>query len=294
MTKSPSILDHIPESHTGNYDDVISADESVLKSWYYFVKTKAPNNGYIYRSFFPETKQITREVSYKDESFKVRHGLAKYWHENGKLKSIGQYVDSQKTGIWKSYDRKTGALRSQGEYIFGKRYGVWSFNDKEGRLKEEINYEFGLKEGEFAEYDSLSNVINTGIYRSDTIFNQSKITIPESTSDEQMPCWAKCKSKKNLEQRKECSEKALLKYIYNKLTYPTNARKYGLQGMTVTQFKIGKDGRTKDIDVIIGLCQEFVDMNTSIILNMPSWEPGMKNGEKVDVLYTLPIRYKIN
>lgn len=294
---NPSLYNANSASFKNKYKEFINSDETVITSWYNYVKTKSNDNSYILRTFFPETKQITSEIKFKDKSVRIANGKAKYWHENGNLKSEGTYSNSHSVGLWKFYHRKTGNISSKGKFDSNKKQGVWEIYDTNGRLQEILNYNNGIREGKFTQYDSLKIVINEGIYKADTIFQQTKIDTTDSTLDfgitEQMPYLSKCKEIKNRELRNKCSYKALLEYIYRNLKYPKNARKMGLEGMTVTQFAIDKDGSIKDIDVVIGLCQEFKDLNLKILSNMPKWEPGIQHGEKVKVLYTLPIKYKL-
>jgi protein TonB len=55
----------------------------------------------------------------------------------------------------------------------------------------------------------------------------------------------------------ECSNLALLNYIYKNLKYPRMAREYGVQGSAIAQFVIDKDGSITDINIKRGLCQDI-------------------------------------
>lgn len=294
---NPSLLNTNSENFKNRYQEFINSDETEIASWYHYVKTKSNDTVYILRTFFPETKQITSEIRFKDKSMRMTNGPAKYWHENGNLKSEGTYTNSQLTGLWKYYDRKSGKISSKGSFVSDKKQGTWEIYDTEGRIEEILNYENNIREGKFTQYDTLNSVINEGVYTADTIFQQTKSDTKndklKTGTDEQMPYLSQCKEIENIELRNKCSSKAFIEYIYSNLKYPKNARTFGLEGMTVTQFVIDKDGSITDIDVVIGLCQEFKDQNMELLSNMPKWEPGIKNGEKVRVLYTIPIKYRL-
>lgn len=296
-TPNPSLFNANSEKFKNRYKEYLNSDEVEIASWYNYVKTKSNDNSYIVRTFFPETKQITSEVKFKDKSTRIASGPAKYWYENSNLKSEGTYINSQAVGLWKFYHRKSGKISSQGNFDSNKKQGKWEIYDSEGRLQEVLNYRNDIREGNFTQYDSLKVVINEGIYNADTIVQQTKLDTTNYAlgieMDEQMPFLSQCMEIENRELRNKCSNKALLEYIYKSLKYPKNARNLGLEGTTVTQFVIDKDGSVKDIDVVIGLCQEFKDLNINILSNMPKWEPGIQRGEKVKVLFTLPIKYKI-
>ncbi len=283
-------------SFKNKYTEFIQADEKIVYSWYHYVITELPNRKYIVRTFYPETKQITIEAICSKPSFKTKNGLAKSWHENGYLQSEGKYVQNKKVDYWKYYHRANGNIASEGKYIIGEKEGLWKSYDAKGRIASEINYIKNIKDGNFMMYDSLGTITNQGEYKGDTIYSQTLFIDSENKEiddSECMPYLSQCKNISDVEERTKCSNEALLKYVYTNLRYPAKARLYEIEGMTVTQFTIDKTGSIKDINVIIGLCEDLKKENLKVIKNMPKWEPGVKNGKKVDVLYTLPIRYKL-
>lgn len=160
VTQNPSLFNANSEEFRYRYKDFVNADETEIASWYNYVKTRTIDNRYILRTFFPETKQITSEVNFIDKSTRIAHGPARYWHENGNLKSEGMYVNSQAIGLWKSYHRKTGKLSTVGNYDSNKKQGRWEIYDIEGRIQEVLYYERGFREGNFIQYDSLKEIIN--------------------------------------------------------------------------------------------------------------------------------------
>lgn len=275
------------------YIEYIGSDEVPITTWYHYVTTKKDGK-YILRTFYPETKQITSEISYLDKKMKKEDGPSKRWYENGNVRSEGKYVSGDKEGLWKYYHRSTGLLSSQGKYKSDKLQGAWKFFDNKGRLSKKINYVNDLKEGAFTSYDSLNVVVNEGIYRADTIFKQTKIEEDSELKHvRQMPYLTECKSIKDDKLRNECSRNALMRYVYRNLRYPENARRYQIQGKTITRFVVDKNGFIKDVEVLTGLCDDIKRENLRLVINMPSWEPGIQDGEKVGVRYTLPIKYKL-
>ena len=63
--------------------------------------------------------------------------------------------------------------------------------------------------------------------------------------------------------------------------------------MTVTSFIVEKDGSISDVDVIRGLNQGFKDECLRVMQNMPLWKAGTQKGEKVKVIFNLPVRFKL-
>lgn len=88
---------------------------------------------------------------------------------------------------------------------------------------------------------------------------------------------------------------ALFTYLSSNVHYPESAHKKGIQGRTICQFVVNKDGSIVDVEVIrsagnIDLDKEAV----RVISNMPNWKPGMIDGKTVRVKYTIPINFSLN
>lgn len=276
------------------YAEFLEPGEKEINSAYHYVTTRAGDKSFIMRTFFPETRQITSKVTYFDKALTQGHGPAKYWHENGHPKAEGMYQNSNKEGVWRYYHRANGNLSRQGSYAIGKETGLWKFFNEDGYLQEEVNYVNGIKEGKFIVYDSLQTIVNEGIYRNDEIFEQTKVdTFFSNTIEEVLPYLAQCHHITDEQERRKCSDEALLKHVYTSLRYPRDAREYGIQGRTFVQFVIDKNGDVKDIDVVIGLCQSLKEATGKVAETLPKWKPGIQQGEPVDVQYTLPVTFRL-
>ena len=100
---------------------------------------------------------------------------------------------------------------------------------------------------------------------------------------------------KMVEQRPEFpgGMNALMQFIGKNLKYPSSAVAAGIQGRVVCQFIVSAEGKVKDVKVIQGLSPELDAEAVRLIESMPDWIPGEQNGEKVNVYYTIPIRFKL-
>lgn len=107
-----------------------------------------------------ENGQLLYEGQFKDD---VPYGKFKYYHSNGKLKSVtefvqgvhkvntmifhenghvaseGAFVDQQKDGEWRYYSEKDTLIKVE-NYQLGKRNGVWKTYSTGGVLLQECNY----------------------------------------------------------------------------------------------------------------------------------------------------------
>lgn len=115
---------------------------------------------------------------------------------------------------------------------------------------------------------------------------------------EQMPRFPGCEDIGGSEKDKEnCAKEKMLQYIYKNLKYPAIARENGVEGMTVLQFVVSETGAVKDIKVVrdIGAgCGDAAKKVVQAMNNLPQkWTPGKQRGRPVKVLYTLPVKFKL-
>ena len=277
------------------YADYLKEGEKINKSWYHYVTTETENKEYFARVFYPETRQIISLVQYKSSKCKVKNGYAMYWSEQGTLTSEGNYKDDKRIGKWSNYSRNTGDLVSEGSYENNKRSKIW-INFKNKQPRSSYVYLDGKREGEFIVFDSLGTIANKGIYKSDTIFSQTKIAVPlKVDSDEKMPMFKseKCEELSSYQEQKKCAEGEMLRYIYKNLTYPDFARKYRIEGRAIVQFTVDKNGDIIDVEFVRSMCQEIRNTCTKLIEGMPRWIPGVQRGKNVKVGYTLPILFRL-
>ena len=89
-------------------------------------------------------------------------------------------------------------------------------------------------------------------------------------------------------------EVALYAFLAKNLKYPKLAKEIGMVGKVLVQFIVWKDGTIRDIKILRGLgsgCDEEV---IRVINKMPRWKPGMQGGKKVNVMFRMPISFKLN
>lgn len=114
---------------------------------------------------------------------------------------------------------------------------------------------------------------------------------------EEMPRFPGCEDIVELTEKKACAQKNMLEYIYKNLVYPTEARDKGIEGLVVLQFIVEKDGSLtgiKTVRSIGGGCdKESMRVIESMNTMDSKWIPGKQRGEKVRVLFTLPVRFKL-
>ncbi len=111
---------------------------------------------------------------------------------------------------------------------------------------------------------------------------------------EEMPRFPGCEDLDGSAKEKEkCAKQKMLEFIYKNLKYPKEARNADIEGMTVIQFIIEKDGRISSGKIARDIGAGCGTESLRIVNSMPTWIPGKQKGKAVRVQYTLPVKFKI-
>lgn len=115
---------------------------------------------------------------------------------------------------------------------------------------------------------------------------------------EDMPTFPGCSNLPDRAARKACSDEKLMAFLYENVSYPDIARENGVEGTVVVQFVVNTDGSITDMRVlrdIGGGCGDEALRLVAAMNELPErWTPGKQRGMPVRVMYTLPIRFKLN
>jgi len=115
---------------------------------------------------------------------------------------------------------------------------------------------------------------------------------------ENMPAFPGCDSEIDRVAIQDCSKKKLVEYIYSNLKYPQAAKEKGVEGTVVCQFVVLTDGSLDAIKIIREIgegCGDEVKRVVESMNNMESkWSPGSQQGKKVKVMYSLPVKFKLD
>ena len=89
-------------------------------------------------------------------------------------------------------------------------------------------------------------------------------------------------------------QQELLKYIQENLIYPKLALKKQIQGRSICQFIVEKDGSISHIQVVRSSGNKSLDRAAiRVIKTMPKWTPGRLQGKIVRTHFTLPVNFRI-
>lgn len=85
-----------------------------------------------------------------------------------------------------------------------------------------------------------------------------------------------------------------MQFLSNNVKYPPIAQENGIQGRTIVQFVVNKDGSIGDIEVVRSSGYSVFDREAiRVVLSMPRWKPGTQRGKPIRVKYTLPVNFKL-
>jgi len=88
-------------------------------------------------------------------------------------------------------------------------------------------------------------------------------------------------------------ETALKNFIAEHIKYPSNAKDDGIEGTVYVTFIIDKFGKVVEPRIARGVIPALDLEAIRVVESLPGWEPGKQNGVKVNVLYTLPVKFKL-
>ena len=86
---------------------------------------------------------------------------------------------------------------------------------------------------------------------------------------------------------------ALMTYLGSNIKYPTISQETGSQGKVIVQFVVDRDGTISNPEVVRGVDPYLDKEAIRVISSMPKWTPGVQNGKKVRVKYTVPVSFRL-
>ncbi|MDA0569226.1 MAG: energy transducer TonB [Bacteroidetes bacterium] len=109
---------------------------------------------------------------------------------------------------------------------------------------------------------------------------------------ENMPALAQCKTMRG-DERHQCTQMEIIKYVSKNTTYPPIAKDAGIQGTVFVYFVVGKDGIVKDVKVLREVDSRLDKEAKRVVESLPRFDPGSQRGKNVSVQYTIPVKFII-
>lgn len=98
-----------------------------------------------------------------------------------------------------------------------------------------------------------------------------------------------CEQNLGLKEKRKCSDEKMFEFIYNKLTYPLEAKEKEIEGTVAVSFTVEKDGCISNIKVVKDIGGGCGEEALRICELMPDWE----GGSATRVQYNIPINFEL-
>ncbi len=86
-------------------------------------------------------------------------------------------------------------------------------------------------------------------------------------------------------------EEGVMDFIGTNIRYPKYAQDHGISGRVLVRFVVETDGSITNVEVLQGIGGGCDEEAVRVVKMMPKWFPAEKDGEKVRVMFTLPINF---
>jgi len=83
--------------------------------------------------------------------------------------------------------------------------------------------------------------------------------------------------------------KELASYLSKNIRYPRNSRNSSTRGRVIICFKVEKDGKITNVDIVKGVNKILNKEAKRVVTNMPNWKPALQNGIAVSSVLNIPI-----
>lgn len=201
--------------------------------------------------------------------------------------SIYLYNDiKSKRGTIKTYFI-TGQLKSECQYsdIKLKRLeGVSKHYYDNGTLHSEINYFDGKPNGEIKTFYSNGKIRRSDQFENGNFISGQCYTIEgkDTTHFDFMVL-----------PQYPGGEEARMKFLNENVNYPRQARRNNIYGTVIVEFVVNKYGKITKIGIIQSVDKLLDKEAIRVVEMMPRWKPGLMEGDKVSILYHMPIKFKL-
>jgi TonB family protein len=85
----------------------------------------------------------------------------------------------------------------------------------------------------------------------------------------------------------------LMKFVVENTKYPKEAMEKGIQGIVYVRFVVNSTGKVENTIVMRSVDPILEEEAKRVILSMPDWKPGSKDGKPVGVYFIVPVQFKL-
>lgn len=85
----------------------------------------------------------------------------------------------------------------------------------------------------------------------------------------------------------------MIRFLQNEIKYPKKSMEENVAGIVYVSMIISDQGEVRSVESLKGPNDELKNEAKRVVQEMPAWVPGEKNGKKVAVKLTLPIKFQL-
>ncbi len=86
---------------------------------------------------------------------------------------------------------------------------------------------------------------------------------------------------------------AMLRYLHDKLQYPSTAQEARITGTVFVSFVVSKTGKISNTRILRGIGNACDEEAIKVVDGMPDWIPARQNGRAVPVIFQIPIKFQL-
>lgn len=244
----------------------------------------------------------------------------KTYYETGVVKSAVPYLNGVREGEAIFY-YEDGTVKEERNYLNDKVDGLVKLYYPNGILQELFNIEEGKREGPVSKFDSTGNHIEDIIFKEGIRMGQEFVLVGEYREEDYQKYLAEWKQRQQQRVSKEDElslppkQEDRINYeddpayyqnveimpepiggmtsIYNRLTYPKEARDKKIQGTVQIRALIETSGEVSAVEVVEPL-HPLLDEAARLVVYYTRFKPGFQRGSRIKVQMIVPIEFKLD
>lgn len=112
------------------------------------------------------------------------------------------------------------------------------------------------------------------------------------THADQMPFFIGCHDfDDDLEAKRKCSDREMVRFISRYLVYPEVAKMSGIEGTVYVSFVVNEEGLVQQPNLLTDIGGGCGQAALDVLKEMPRWEPALHAGQRAKVRLNLPIQF---
>lgn len=257
-------------------------------------------------TYYTSSNQVK---AYEPRSGGSLHGEATYFHENGQVHFKTKYEKGTPYGVVETYypNGKLQKIQSYDSVNTRKLIAplLLQYYDSAGNQLvkngsgEVIEYSIG-KQGLQLNHGWVKNGLKDSVwlthypngklfYREEWI--QGKFLIGKSYNEKGEPSEYK---ELDTQAGPKGGMAAFYKHVNEKMNYPKEAKRLGIEGRVFVEFVVERDGTLSNIRVVRGLSTDCDHEAVRVVGTSPKWKPGLQKGQPVRSKFNLAIIFKLS